>query len=276
MATVQALRARVGAARLVLDAEKGKPSHLAMSKLQASALVDMCSGTTASNSEKADVAVELVKLPWASPNDLQDGLAILMPTGPPAQKRRRQLQHFAAIHAYGSETFWQRLSSSMVPPVNKLQTICQQGLSLGLRLPSEHTFKWMNTIWIASCHSPDVIAQMSPDQKVVYLKHTKATYDGLRRSSAEPVEWVEELPSDPLDVLRKSPRTFAYAFPGDEKPVASSLDGHVLMAINQSCGCRGGVSRISFAAKPTAPAVSSDSGSLQMSPRRHGSYCLRV
>ena len=61
-------------------------------------------------------------------------------------------------------------------------------------------------------HSSDTLATQTPDQKLVYLKHLKRTFDGIRRSLLDPPLWIETLPTEPMDLASERPAFFASVF----------------------------------------------------------------
>jgi hypothetical protein len=246
MATVKGLAARLGAAQLLLSEHKGRAMHAAVSKAQAAAFVEDISHSELTPQEAADLMSKALTVPWFEGDAALVVNAFSKPgatNGLPI-KRRRALQDFVAWHSYGTAEFWQAMESPAMPIDNKLQMLCQRCLKIGLRLPSEPTYKWMSSVWMLHLHSRESLSNMDAGQKSVYYKHLKATFDSLRRSAPEPAVWIDQLPSNPLDFCSSWPVHYKVCFPDGTSPAAPSLDLNAAIAFNHSFGCRGGSSRV--------------------------------
>ncbi len=274
MASLQDIKSRIGAARLVLEGQSGKPTFAAVSKVQARALASMVTeAASLTDTDKADVTNLLVEIAWASSDDCNFVLSSLLETskrpaaslGLPVAKRRRGLQDFTAVHAYLTAEVWDQLQAD-IPGCNKLHILLQASQRLGLRLPSEHTSKWLCCLWMCCSHSGEALLCMAPDQKGVYLKHVKQSFDVLRRTLVDPATWVDALPSDPVDFAKEHPALFGMVFAGARKPIVAPIDLSSVIAINQSFGCRGG-SRLTLLGDTHASATARRP-LLQLSPKR--------
>ena len=53
---------------------------------------------------------------------------------------------------------------------------------------------------------------MTPESKVNVLQHMKSELDSRRRKLADPAEWLDRLPTNPLVMQRDFPGSFTSAF----------------------------------------------------------------
>ena len=192
---------------------------------------------------KAELSAMIVEVRWASVDDANLVLGSLMtPTRnmlPLARRSRRGLQDFTCVHGYLTQESWDMLRSSM-PMQNKLQILLQAAQRVGLRLPTEHTMKWITCVWLYVCFDEDELVRMPTDQKLVYFRHVKSAFDTLRRGLVDPPCWVERLPPEAAEFAKDWPILFGTAFAGTSAPIAAPINMPSLLALSQSFGCRGG------------------------------------
>lgn len=243
------LAQRIAATKTLMTDVKGTANHSVMSKVQAGALADMIKSVNSvlTPAARAHLSCEAVNIEWFCSDHCAAVVAAFDRPGSGKKKERRESQDYLNIHLYGHEHFWRALKSSENLAASKLQLVCNLGMALGLRLPSEHTIKWMTSLWLFNSHGYESLASLPEDAKGVYLTHVKKTWASMKLKSGTPIEWIPTLPSDPLDCCRDFPLTFAAMFPGHLKPLPSQIDVHTVMAFDQSYGCRGGKSKHSVA-----------------------------
>ena len=268
---MQTLNMRVGAARVALENSNGTPNHKNISTTQAAAVVSELKGVAFTPGEKADFSAKVVELKWATQQDLDIVLECLTP-GPctPSAKRRRSQQDFRSVHLYGDETFWDALTSTSMGSAAKLQLLLQLAMRLGLRLPSEHSLKWLTSLWLFATNSEEDLIRMDAVGKAVFLKHTKNVMDGFRRTASDPFSWVHTLPGDPVEYLRDFPTLFKAAYGENKVPGPCRFDLSAVLAFDQSYGCRGS-SRVVPLGRPSLTLVGGavpSASTLSMSPRR--------
>jgi hypothetical protein len=274
MAALGQIRARIGAARLILEQHAGQPPFAAMSAVQSTALASVLQSAkgTITAEDAADLMTKVTDIKWACDEDAAAVFQELVPKKqeemePSSKRRRRDLQDFEQWHVFGDEAFWQQVQQPGVPMQAKLIHICQRCLSLGLRLPTEHTLKWITAVWISFSHSAEAQVSMDGGQKATYLKHAKKVFDNLRRHAPDPQVWMQKLPDDPLEYLRDYPNMYHVVFRCGIKPCQPPFDIMGAQALNQSFGCRGGPGR-SFSMTAAAPSTGPRPLELQLSPRR--------
>jgi hypothetical protein len=238
----RALKTRLGAARLVLEQyPKGSPNHKALSKTQAAALREMLGTAVLTAMDRADLANVVVGINWCEPEDGTSVLAALNPetsTLPPGKRRRTQ-QDFLAFCNFGTDEFWNQLLGE-VPTSAKLDIILQWAIGLGLRCPSEHTMKWLCSVWLAVGLTEAELVALDNVQKKHMFNHTKAVFDGLRKHAAEPPMWIDKLPHNPVVFLRDFPGIYHLHYGGSGAPVpvqAGLL--RKFTALDMSYACRG-------------------------------------
>ncbi len=277
MSGFEELKARVHAVRFVLDGQRGKSAYVAVSKVQAAAFASMLSTAgELSDVQKADLTNLLVEIAWADSEDLNGVLQALtkpLASAGEKQRRRRSLQDFTAIHGYMTEEFWQKMQEG-IPQCNKLHILLQAAVRLGLRLPSEHTSKWLACLWMSCSMSPAALLSTTPDAKQVFLKHLKHQFEVIRRTLVDPPTWIEVLPTEPLELARAHPALFGSVF-GQGRPVVAPIDMSAVIALSQSFGCRGGLRTMSLPEAPTIPRpLPSGFSQPGLSPQRDASMSL--
>jgi hypothetical protein len=242
MDNTRAIKARLGAARLVLeDMEAGSSTHLAMSRLQSKAFCEMVRATKLPPDACSDLAAQAMQMKWHGQEDLTAVLTSLTPeTSLPPGKRRRCQQNFMNLVNYGTAHFWAELADSSVPSSAKLHSIMTLAIATGLRCPTEHTVKWLTSWWMCVSESPDQLARWEVAQKACMLTHVKHTFDTCRKASADPLQWLEKLPEHPVVFLRDHPEMYKAYFGPDTAPVLPAVDMKAISAVDMSYSCRGG------------------------------------
>jgi hypothetical protein len=239
----RALKARLGATRLSLEQfPKGSPSHKALSKAQSAALREMLGTAVLTAVDRADLANTVVGMNWCEPDDGNSVLAALTPVTSmlPPGKRRRTQQDFLAFCNFGTETFWSQLLGD-APTSAKLGIVLQWAIGLGLRCPSEHTMKWLCSVWMAVGQTEAELQVMEPVQKKHMFNHTKSVFDALRKHTGDPPVWIDKLPHNPVEFLRDFADIYRlhYGSGGAPVPVPADLL-RKLTAFDLSYTCRGG------------------------------------
>ncbi len=110
------LRARLGAAKLVLKDHLGQPTHEAVSSLQRAAVCELLAKAKLSATERADLAQVALGCDWHG-HDGRSVLAAFQPREAAAMhptKRRRAQQSYEALLQYGTEDCNSRKISSRI------------------------------------------------------------------------------------------------------------------------------------------------------------------
>jgi hypothetical protein len=270
MESMRALNARVGACRLLLDQhEQGSAIYTALSSLQSAAICEMIAVTVMTADIRSEVGSRVVQVKWGSPNDctailtaLAAGNASLVPAG----KRRRLQQDFCNIVHYGTAMLWEQMASE-VPSSSKLTLLLDLLISLGCRCPSEHSVKLLCSLWLMVSEPAEQLLQMTLDQKKVMLCHVKHTFEGVRKASVDPPQWITALPL-PLIFLRDYEGMYHAAFSGGQVPVQAKIDLKALTMLDLSYSCRGGARSVvpMMGGMPSSSSSSSSAMGLQVAP----------
>mgnify|MGYP000099285420 CR=1 FL=1 len=245
MDPTRAIKARVGAARLLLDQHvAGSGLHETVSRLQAAAIIELIGQSTLSSQARADLSGTVLAMNLHQPDmhavlgALGDGVAVAT-----LAKRRRIQQNWMAVHNYGTAEFWTRLQDPAMPGSCKLNLILQLAIGLGCRLPTEPSMKWMTSWWLSVAEEPSEVAKMDGAAKKTMLAHVKATFDGLRKAAGDPVLFLEQLPQNPVLFLRDSPSLYHVCFAAGP-PVVPAMSIQNIAAIDMTYGCRGGAAKL--------------------------------
>jgi hypothetical protein len=234
------VRARLGAARLVLDEHFGTTSHELVSRTQAAALQSVLSGATLTAEQKADLAVGVLQCKWHG----LDATAVMQMLAAPVVghrlgSRRRASQCFEAMFQYGTEEFWQDLLAPSVASV-KLDLLLQLAVRLGLRIPSEPTLKFITSWWLVASEDTRELGRLTAGQKHTYLLHVKGQFHALAKLLPDPLEHLAQLPSDPLALLRDHGDMFRNVFAEKATPVTPRIQLRDVLDFDHTYGCRGG------------------------------------
>jgi hypothetical protein len=263
---LRALTTRVGACRLLLEQHpEGSVIHKALSGLQSAAICEMIASTEMTAEIRSEVSTRVVQVKWGCSDDCTAILAALTSNTPtlPAGKRRRLQQDYCNIVQYGAGWFWEQMATD-IPSTSKLHMLLSLALSLGCRLPSEHTVKLFCSIWLAVSESREELLKMTMAQKKVMLNHVKSSWETHRKAAADPPQWITVLPDTPLLMLRDFASMYHAHFRGDQVPVSPSIDLKELMTLNMSYSCRGGARSVVPMHGSSQSASSSSSGSMQL------------
>ena len=151
------IKARIGAARLLLEEHRGLPTHVQLSKIQSVALVETINKAALTSDDMAAVSTAALRVPWAE-HDLTHVLGALTSEtrSLPAGKRRRLQQAWTSVHNYFTEAQWCKLMSPDHSSTAKLDLILQHSIVLGLRLPTEPTSKWITCLWMLTGEAENV------------------------------------------------------------------------------------------------------------------------
>ena len=242
----QQLRARIGAARVLLQRHQGSPNLTNLSRLQADAVREVIRQGSAQLSAtfRAELAELLMTVPWA-PSDGEAVISSLTPKGDPEIRTgRRCQQRFApAFLSYFTEAQWVALSDASIDAYTKLDTILNHMGALGLRCPAEGTIKMLTTFWISVSHQLDELQVLSFSAKSAFLRVVKKTFDSSRRRLPDPVSYIAVLPASTIEYMRLHPQTFAAVF-GTSSPVPSKVSLDRIVELDGTYACRSSATSI--------------------------------
>ena len=229
------------ARRLSLADSVGTARHTAISTIQSKAVVELIRSATLTHVECCEVLGAAARVQWAQESDFEVISAVLASQveSPPAKRARRPQQNFESFLEYGTASFWVVFNGNTTAPTSRLAVLCQLLLTLGLRCPTEQTFKLITSAWLVATHARCDLWNIDTQTKLTFLRHVKTTFDSYRRKAAEPMVYIEVLPAETAQYLRDYRQMWDSVF-GDSLPEKSQLDFSVVSAFDGSYGCRGG------------------------------------
>ena len=139
MAAAKEVRARLGAARIVLERSVGTDNHTTISQTQCLAVISTIKRVTLSVEEQADLQAVVAQVQWAG-GDMVAVLAELAGK-PSATKVRRSMQEFGSIAHYFTGTEWDVLLDPTANMHTKSHIIVSKLAKLGCRCPTEPSLK---------------------------------------------------------------------------------------------------------------------------------------
>ena len=232
------LRARLGAAKLLLQEHVGKASHQPMSRLQRDAVQDLLKAWSSDAGTRAEISELLLQVPWFG----EDGnflLGLLVPAEAPAPKRRRAQQSYEAILEYGTQQIWDTLMNSG-PAALKLHTVISWAMGLGLRCPTEHSLKFLTSLWLYVSETQEELARTTREQKQGMLQHFKREFDRCRKNMHDPPVYLIQLPDQPLLLLRDYEVLYRSFYKDGAEPCQPAVDPKRIRELDCTYSCRGG------------------------------------
>jgi len=223
----------------ILKALEGKPSLAGVSKAQANALAVMVKRFKGNMSEEEETELnDLVsRIPWAS-DDHSSHIYVALterdsPSGHPTARRAQQ--NYEAFDEYFTETTWEIFNgphSSLV----KREALIVSLLKIGLRLPSETTYRYMNAFHLML--SERDVSCIGSVARNIALKHLKKEFRRVVLKAAVPDEYCLELPASPDAFAARYATMYAASFE-DELPIHSKIERSELTCCAYSFRARG-------------------------------------
>ena len=238
MSQLQAIKARIGAARLVLQEHRGTVHHGQLSKIQAAVVIDVITKTELSGDDRSALSTAALRVPWAE-SDLTAVLGVLssIPRSLPAGKRRRLQQTWTALHNFFSADQWDLLMSPEMSSTAKLDIILQHAAKLGLRLPSEPSSKWLASLWMVTGETENLQKYDANQKRSLYV-YVKDRFHTLTNGMAEPPQWLDRLPETPVELHRDAKVLFDSTYDQIGMPVPSRIPAVTITTVNQTYACR--------------------------------------
>ena len=168
--SVSTLRAKMGAARLALEAAANTPNKAAISMVHRAAVVDQLQRSKGELDTESRVALTglATNSQWA-PTDLALILAELTDAPLSAAKRRRVSQQvYENFMEYIDSARWEILQDPAVNTKVKESVVLQMCLSLGMWIPSEPTMKKITAFLMVLTVNWDSLQRLPADDKFIY------------------------------------------------------------------------------------------------------------
>jgi len=236
------VRARVGAARVVLSQVENQPSRrAAMSTLQSDALVEMLSQQACRDSlnsfHKATIGEQVLAAGFPTEDEAKI-LEALSSSSITTFKVRRKPQDGMAFLNYISAAEWQKIPGMQkMELANLLLNICID--RLGLVNMSEPTKKLMASVILVFTTEKEMIDLVTIEDKVAMktwiVKNVKKRTEQM--NGFPPCEYCIKLPYDPEELLPNHPKLYNRA-KIDGCFVEAQIDQSVLAKLDNSYQCR--------------------------------------
>eukprot|EP00929_Paragymnodinium_shiwhaense_P062665 TRINITY_DN31298_c0_g1_i1.p1 TRINITY_DN31298_c0_g1~~TRINITY_DN31298_c0_g1_i1.p1 ORF type:complete len:574 (-),score=161.36 TRINITY_DN31298_c0_g1_i1:94-1815(-) len=239
---MEALRARLDAARAVLSALAGRPEHEHMSKVQADAAIASLQGAPAA--DVADAAAMVLTVPFAAKHSQELMQAIASSSAPAAatKKRRSQMQNMMSATSYFTEAEWAALKAAAAA-VDKQAIVVNRLLMLGGRCPTEPSLKKLSSLLLL-CSGRDPHA-LTMSEKVSVMEGLKLELKRRVRGADPPEVYLETLPPSPAELKERHPALYQKAYSAAE-PVSCQVDEAQLSLMDSSFRCRNGAASASL------------------------------
>lgn len=229
------IRARIGAARLVLFGLQGSDSLEPASLTQQRALLAEVGRHRLTTEEQVELSELALAVPWHEPH--RKAVAEAFVPTLDVKARRMPMQDFTALHEYFTAAEWavfgKRCSMTLV-----LELVRSRATALGCRAPSEPTLKWVTSIVLVLSTDQEQLLSMPGALKHDVMKTVRKDFKQSTRRLDRPVDVIEALPRTPAGLLQSSPASFRAAFPNDG-PIPCPIDVARIMSVDASFRCRG-------------------------------------
>lgn len=244
------LTRRLGAARLVLQGLGESGRHVAISTIQKTAAHELLSDAVASQrltgEEMARLSDLILEIQWA-PGHAEELLQLI--SGKTLPKRRKQ-QDFRAATSYMSYGRWTTFLNPNSDVNAKTDFMANFAADLDCINPTEPTYKRWTAEILAAHFDKDTCRGLSRDSKYAVMDHLKKEHKRIVATKPAPPTYLLKLPTDPRTVYAA---LFEKLFGHGEEPLQSRLDQTLVIALDNSFGCRGG-NKACTALAPAAPA----------------------
>jgi hypothetical protein len=245
------LARRLGAARLALASVEGTPRHASVSNIQKAAVIELLQDATASRSlsgeEVAHISDLIMQATWACGH--ADELLQILALG--AVPKRRKQQEFFAATTYLNHARWNRFTNPNCDLNSKADFFANfAACNLDCINPTEPTYKhWTSQILVAH-FDKDTCRSLDRGSKYALMDHLKKEHKkNVKNRQWAPAIYMLKLPSDPQELRNLHPQMFQGLFAPGEEPSGSRLDETLVMAMDASFQCRGGIASSSAIAK---------------------------
>ena len=247
------LRARLGAARIVLEDHVGRPTHGPVSRTQRAAFLSVLSRVTGLGPLERESLVSMaLEANWDS-KDTELVVEAIAPSTSCVPKQRSKQQEAAFLVQFFTEWEWVNILLAVdVDALTKMTLILTRATDLGIRIPTEPTFKLWTAFFLVLTETPEALMKMAAHQKHAVKTSLTTSFRRMVRSHLDP-SLFKEVVLPPVEEYRlRFPALFASVFP-DQGPVPSKVHAYKLAHVDASFKCRkDGESQIA----PSCPTLS--------------------
>ena len=258
------LKARIGAANALMQSLKDDPLKLAAaSRVQRCAVVELTSKSSY-ESVKAEERCVIMELAMQAPWSIGDIGAVLDAISPQtadattAKRPRRTQQDFSHFLNFICPVRWRKLLDTSVNLYAKKAVLVDLLVALGLRCPSEETYKMITTLWIIVGFPAVEVDRLGEEAKKNFLNQVKKDFDRIQRVYKEPLS-IDSLPSSPDQLKASHSALYARAYEDNESgPIPCQISLARFNQVHATYQCRGNmVTLASSSARASEPSSQS-------------------
>ena len=235
---MQTLRGRLGAARLTLASVAEHPAALAgTSRIEAKAtceLLDRFADTL--TDEERTLLISVVTQSQFVPSDSECIISRIVATSGSVKCRRKQ-QDYTLFYLFLDRVRWTILQATDRSVADKESVLICFLKDLGLRLPSEPTFKVASSFLLLVTESWEAVSRMSVPYKKAALSRFKSNWRVALRSTPAPCMWIQNLPKTTSEFQASFPLEWNSLY-GAGGPVPPEIDIVRLHMVDSSYKCR--------------------------------------
>lgn len=240
------VRARIGAARLLLETVAGKAAHEAASRTQCIALLEVIKRSSLSVGELVELSELALEVAWVGDDSKHVAEALV----PSSKAVRSDMQDYQHLHEFFLQSEWDAMLDASATFDSRLEVIVSRAVKLGCHCPSEFTLKHMTSLLLVLCAPADRLPFLTAAQKGDMKRHLKAAVKKWVRRAGRPAEHVDVLPATMAALRAKHPSVVEHAYFAGELPIACVVDIKLVYSLNASYRCRDGPPSASSAMVP--------------------------
>lgn len=258
MATIkQQLLRRIGTAKAVLENAAGTTRHVALSLVQKNAILELMEEAIASgqfqSEDIADLTDRVLTVPFAEGN-VEDILGLL--SSKSVAKRRKQ-QDYTAVTSYFCDERWNRYLDPHRDLNNKADLLIQTAIEMGCINPTEPTYKRWTSDTLCAHFDKQTCQALTSASKYALMDYIKTSFKRcVRNNKRPPAVYLTKLPQDPGQLHRDHTAMYEKLFKAGSEPVRCKLDETLVMQIDNSYQCRGGMRKSSCTSQTCVPDAS--------------------
>ena len=213
---------------MVMCALKGRPQYKKVSKSEADVLIRLLKDSDIPQEGLASAIAEVATFGFARADE--DALLEAMsntllqksnevPAAAPehvadGKVKEGKRQNFETFVNFMPASAWQEMKDS-----GTLSRACEVLVALGLRSPTEHTFRDIAVAYLLATAGEEQARTMSPVRRTSFAAVVRQSFTTARAHAAEPPTWQMLLERTPADLKIKRPGVYAAAYKS-ELPVA--------------------------------------------------------
>ena len=237
---------RLQCSKAVMCALKGRPQYKKVSKSEADVLIRLLKDSHISQEGLANAIAEVAtfgfaradedalleamsntllqksnEVPAAAPENVADG-----------KVKEGKRQNFETFVNFMPASAWQEMKDS-----GTLSRACEVLVALGLRSPTEHTYRDLAVAYLLASSGAEQARTMSAERRTSFAAVVRRSFATVKKQAAEPPTWELVLEKTPADLKMKRPGVHAAAY-NSEPPVAFPFSAVEYEALRTYTRCR--------------------------------------